>query len=403
MNEFEDLIQKYLNDNVSREELQRLNSKLEDPVLRDLFKQRFKEHYHVLRAVLKSEEDIAYSKVHETIVRYRFNAMSDNKVAPKQSVSKTLVHHFKRYAAVAAVSLVLIWVMGYMFKHDRTPSVADDFALLQPMEDDIILELGDGSKTIIQPGNTGSILDARGHAVGIQKNTNIDFSDKIAYLTGEPLGYNSLQVPFGKQCEVLFADGTRVTLHSGTVLHFPLRFDQNGFREVFLEGEAFFDVAQKDITHPFIVTTRELQVKVTGTRFNVSAYPDNPTTDVMLVEGAVELLDASLEGQPAIELLPGKNASLNHLTRHIKTEQVNPEVYIGWKDDALIFRQMSFKEIEKKLERKFNIEIVNENQELAKTLFNAHFKNESIGNILRFFSESFELTYKFEGNKVYIR
>lgn len=193
------------------------------------------------------------------------------------------------------------------------------------------------------------------------------------------------------------------TSRTGTVLHFPLRFDQNGFREVFLEGEAFFDVAQKDITHPFIVTTRELQVKVTGTRFNVSAYPDNPTTDVMLVEGAVELLDASLEGQPAIELLPGKNASLNHLTRHIKTEQVNPEIYIGWKDDALIFRQMSFKEIEKKLERKFNIEIVNENQELAKTLFNAHFKNESIGNILRFFSESFELTYKFEGNKVYIR
>ena len=108
--------------------------------------------------------------------------------------------------------------------------------------------------------------------------------NKIVYdteTTLEKLVYNTIKIPYGKRFELQLSDGTIVHLNSGTTLKYPVKFIASGNRQVFLDGEAFFDVA-KDKTHPFVVNADNLNVRVLGTHFNVSNYPEDKLTDIVL-------------------------------------------------------------------------------------------------------------------------
>src|SRR5690606_14480825 len=94
---------------------------------------------------------------------------------------------------------------------------------------------------------------------------------------------NEVIIPYGKKSELLLADGTKVWLNAGSRLAFPSRFTRNT-REVFLEGEACFQVAKNE-EQLFIVKAGNLDVKVLGTHFNVSAYPADATIETVLLEG----------------------------------------------------------------------------------------------------------------------
>ncbi|MCG8322490.1 MAG: FecR domain-containing protein [Cytophagales bacterium] len=95
-------------------------------------------------------------------------------------------------------------------------------------------------------------------------------------------------------------------MNAGTCLKYPAKFTRSGSREVFLTGEAYFDVA-KDPSHPFVVNAGALNVQVTGTQFNVAAYPEDATTNVVLMEGSVELFTNRIdtEAQHRLVLLIG--------------------------------------------------------------------------------------------------
>src|SRR5690554_49281 len=88
--------------------------------------------------------------------------------------------------------------------------------------------------------------------------------------------------------EYILPDGSFVTLNSNSTLHFPEKFEGN-IREVFITGEAFFDVTP-DAAKPFIIHAGNAQVKVLGTSFNVHAYPDAETVEVTVESGTVQLL-----------------------------------------------------------------------------------------------------------------
>ena len=94
-------------------------------------------------------------------------------------------------------------------------------------------------------------------------------------------------MPYGQQSSLQLPDGTHVYVNAGSQLSFPAVFSGEK-REVYLTGEAFFDV-HKDKEHPFIVNTPDIEIMVTGTEFNVSSYSDDNFTQTVLVEGAVSV------------------------------------------------------------------------------------------------------------------
>jgi len=163
-----------------------------------------------------------------------------------------------------------------------------------------------------------------------------------------------LIIPYGKTSEVLLPDGTKVFLNAGSRLVYPENFTGKT-REVFLVGEAFFDV-KHDKSHPFIVQIDDLRIKVLGTRFNVSAYQTDNVVETVLAEGKVsmEQNNAGLFDK-ATELMPNQLASFDRTTKETDVKTVDTDNYILWTEGLLKFESTDLSRITKRLERYYNI------------------------------------------------
>ena len=166
---------------------------------------------------------------------------------------------------------------------------------------------------------------------------------------------NQLIIPYGKTSEVMLPDGTKVFLNAGSRLIYPESFSGKT-REVFLVGEAFFDV-KHDQDHPFIVQLSDLRVKVLGTRFNISAYPTDNVIETVLAEGKVniEKNNAGLFDK-GIEMMPDQLVSFDRTSRETSLRKVNTENYTLWTAGILKFESTDLNRITKRLERFYNIQ-----------------------------------------------
>ena len=165
---------------------------------------------------------------------------------------------------------------------------------------------------------------------------------------------NQLIIPYGKNSEILLADGTKVYLNAGTRLVYPEQFTGSK-RQVFLSGEAFFEVSH-DPEHPFIVKTSDLSVEVLGTHFNVSAYPSDNIIETVLTEGKV-VLQKNKSGlfEKKTELVPNQLASFDKRTSESTLRFVDVENYVSWKDQILKFESSDLFHVLSKVERYYNI------------------------------------------------
>jgi len=201
------------------------------------------------------------------------------------------------------------------------------------------------------------------------------------------------------------SDGTVVYLNSGTSLKYPVKFIEGQNRKVFLNGEAYFDVSE-DKNNAFVVNAQELDVQVFGTEFNVIAYPEDHETDVVLVEGSVGLSEKGSINKDKSKtfLKPGFKGSFDREQKTINTSKVNTRLYTSWMKGNIVFRNESFDNIVTRLERHYNISIINNNKALANETFNATIETEieTIEDVLNFFNKVYEIQYQIVNNKIII-
>lgn len=303
--------------------------------------------------------------------------------------------HWKRYAGIAA-SFAAIFTFGWMYLTTTQSKAAPKLT-----GDEITLIKENGEVQVINEKGEVFIKDEEGNIVASQQENTIAY-DGSANI--EKLAYNTLSIPYGKRFQVQLSDGTLVHLNAGTTLKYPVKFIAGQNRTVYLDGEAFFDVA-KDKEHPFIVNADKLNVRVLGTHFNVSSYPEDSHADVVLVEGSVGMYTEgqAFDATKNTVLAPGFKGSFNKAEGNIKTKEVATGIYTAWIKGELVFRNMTFKSICKKLERHYNITIENNNTALANERFNASFKNEPVANVLGYFKELHDFNYAINKNKVTIK
>ncbi|AOR28473.1 anti-sigma factor [Formosa sp. Hel1_33_131] len=300
------------------------------------------------------------------------------------------IRNLSKYAAL----LITFLGIGYLYQNNYF-STAPEFVI---PSDSITLQLENGGIKVIHEDDSSKVQDAQGRVIGTQNGTQLVYSSPHAK---EELAFNTLTVPYGKRFELQLSDGTKVHLNSGTSLKYPVKFIEGANRHVFLEGEAFFDVTSNKQA-PFVVNAEDLNVEVFGTAFNVSAYPEDSSTDVVLVEGSVALYNENKTLKEGITIVPGTKGSLIKKQSNITTEKVDTELYTQWMKGGLIFRNSSFETISKKLERHYNVKIINTNEQLNKEVFNASFNEDTIEVILIYFQNSYNLEYKIEKNTIYI-
>ncbi len=189
----------------------------------------------------------------------------------------------------------------------------------------------------------------------------------------------TVNVPLGSKSQVMLADSTLVYLNSGSELQYPSVF-VGGKREVVLIGEAFFEV-KSDTTNPFTVKTNDYDIRVTGTQFNVSAYGDDLFSKVSLQEGQVGILFPGKK--ELVDIKPGQQLYLNREEWEYQVADSDVEVESSWKDGEFRYKEISFPELIKRLERWYDVTLTYSSPQLNEMLYSGNFRNqETIWQVL---------------------
>ena len=189
------------------------------------------------------------------------------------------------------------------------------------------------------------------------------------------------------------ADGTQLTLNRGAQLIYPEKF-AGRTREIFLSGEAYFDVAEDG--RPFQVITSQGEVTVLGTAFGISSYMDKAEYTT-LVRGCVRYTSHT---KKSVILSPGEQAILER-SGELISRKVEVEEYVGWKDGVFVFRDKPLEEIMETLSRWYGSEVVFRNEEMKQLKYTGSLERyDSINTFLQVLERLQDIHYEIDNNKI---
>jgi transmembrane sensor len=375
------LIAKYFANSISASELDDLISLLEKQDTEDLFISSSKIDYAIRNNMsqynTKKSEKLLLDKIRK-----------DKNILNKFKIKKVF-----KYAAIA----ILFISVGYYIHVDNKVEKSEVTTIKQ---NEIILQLDNGKIKILSEDGTEKVINKDGTVVGSQKGNQLIYDTKPSI---EKLVYNTLTVPYGKRFELKLSDGTHIYLNAGTSLKYPVKFLKGEKRQVYLNGEAFFNVT-KDTNHPFIVNMNNVGIKVFGTKFNASSYPESESINTVLVEGSVSIFNNNSEydAKTASILNPGYIASWNKFNKKVSIEKTDIAMHTAWIDGRILFRHLPFKNIIKQLERHYDVTIMNNNKKLDEEFFTASFDIETIEQVLETFHKNYNINYSKIYNQIII-
>lgn len=306
-----------------------------------------------------------------------------------------------RVANVAAALLLpLLWSALFMHLTDSSPIPHDrqlqssttitpgSAQALLTLEDGQTLKLGAATDTLLtQAASTTLRLDS---AQLIYRHT-ARTSQATSSMT-----WNSIQTPRGGEYRLMLSDGTRVYLNALSTLRFPVAFD-GGHRIVELSGEAYFEVSRNEC--PFVVKTRQMEVEVMGTSFNLSAYPDE-TVHTTLVEGSVKV---SAPGAGSRLLLPSEQASLPTTGDRWRVKRVDTDCYTAWTRGKILFKDERLDELMKQLARWYGVEICFTDPSLQSLRFGCYLNRYAdITPFISLLEQTGKVRVKIEGHRIII-
>ncbi|KOH42782.1 FecR family protein [Sunxiuqinia dokdonensis] len=246
--------------------------------------------------------------------------------------------------------------------------------------------------------------------------------------------YNTLEVPYGARTNITLTDGTKIWLNSGTTFKYPAKLDQKDV-DVFLEGEAFFEVAHLK-NRKFNVKTSTINIQVLGTSFNVKSYDDDDQIEATLVNGSIRIegqLDHKTIREPIL-LKPNQQATFVkgksdfQITRIAEKspqedslntqapatipleskasltifEKVKVEDYTSWKDHVLVFKSEPLVDLVRQMERWYDVKIEITDKSLKYSRYTGTFENETIEQAIEALSLSLPFDYTIDKNEIEI-
>ncbi|MGN6493462.1 MAG: FecR family protein [Agriterribacter sp.] len=392
------LLDKYLANTISKNELVQLLRMAEDEKEYPALKEALSEHWK--KSAIAPQKGSPHWDA-------RFYAMMEREateISGSPSPAQFPKRWIYRLSAAAAVLLVLLPVYYFFFlpkQKDTTPAnipVAIVKDIAAPASSNAVLVLSNGQQIVLDTATMGS-LAMQGN-VSIQKGQN----GEIVY-TGEENGslqYNTLTVPRGsKIADIILSDGTRVWLNAGSSLRYPVSFGKDK-RRVEMIGEAYFEVqslkngARKT---PFIVATtlpsgNNGEVEVLGTHFNVNAYEDEKDIKVTLLEGAVKVNN----GAASIMLKPGEQAALK--TGIQVADEIDVDEVMAWKNGKFQFGEAAdINIIMRQVARWYDVDIEYRDQ-VSGHIGGTISRNQNVSKVLQMLEMTGAVKFTIEGRKV---
>lgn len=383
--EIHELLLAYLQDDISEEEMIRLQGWLDE-----------NERHRKLLDELRDKEVLR-----QEIGAYASFDTSRRWIQLKEEMDKTprkcrlLLRVWKSVAAVFVAAVaggLLYWQIT-----DSARPVEEQVlvAQIRPGETQAVLITGKGQQLLLQ-GLKDTCLDITGNeTLKISKDGSLEYS--LSALSRMP-EWHTLQVPRGGEYKIVLDDGTEIWLNSASELKYPAHFVGNE-RRVCLVGEAYFQVARNEAA-PFIVETRDMDVKVLGTSFNVSAYEDEENSHATLVEGRVEV-DDKINGEK-VTLTPGEQALLQG--KEMVVREVNTKLYSMWRLDRFTFASEDMEGVIRKLSRWYNVNFFFSNSSMKQKRFTGSLpKYSDISQVLKMIEMTTDIKFQVKGNTIIIQ
>lgn len=334
--------------------------------------------YYSEEATLEEEAELnallnSHPEFQNLLYEYTSVKLKERHVLEKEICTKKALEDFDvyigyrprlrfRWVRYAAILLLPIAVCLFLFLEGNQKTVSLESSNTTAEKFHARLKLANGNVVLV--GVKDSLMEislAEGMRI-INRKGVLDYSDSVGYHV--EMQYNTLEIPRGGTYQVVLADGTVVYLNAETVLKYPVAFS-NDKREVFLSGEAYFEVV-KDSTRPFIVRAEDINVRVYGTTFNVNTYRKN-RVQTTLIEGKVGISSSSTNRETILS--PNEMAEYIAEDEIVKVRSVDPLVYIAWKSGEFMFDKERLENIMDQLARWYDINIFYVNESVKDLVY----------------------------------
>ena len=201
----------------------------------------------------------------------------------------------------------------------------------------------------------------------------------------------------GNKTDITLPDGTKVTLKSSSTLEYDINRFGKGVRQVYLNGEAYFDVT-KDPETRFVIKTQRQKITVHGTSFNLQAYDNDKSNTLTLLEGnvSIDLFDVDGKKIRGLNINPMEKCTWDLRTGQTQVEKIDAtEAGLGWNDNIFYFRDMSMADIAERLEHYYDINIATFNMENDNERFSGGLSlNQNLSDIIRTLNYDKKFTIK---------
>ena len=318
----------------------------------------------------------------------------------QQVVRKRNMRRNRRWWLVAAASVAILFGGLAVYRYSKIP------VSLPLASEETSIYPGKRMARLITPSGETVLLDTLRQTDTQQMKLHNDQGRVVIQAAcgdanGDQPVYHCLEVPRGGEFSFLLPDSTTVFLNAESRLRFPDRFVPGSERIVYLSGEAYFDV-KRDPRSPFLVCLEHSAVKVTGTSFNVKAYPDDTNEATTLISGTVSMGIGTTEQW--IVLKPGEQGYYDATRKTLLQQTVDVNYYTAWKDGVFAFYRQPLEEVMKTLGCWYLFDTHYQNEALKSILYTGKInRHASIREVLHTFELMDELTFDINGKEVIVR
>lgn len=347
----------------------------------------------LIRYVRQHEKHVVPNEIDMMWKRVEERAVIENRIRDQ----RRRLLYWTTFSSAAAILFCMFWV-GKQFMANNADNNAitlfvqstqpcgqtnEEILLLMPGKEEI--KIGETDVNVIYSKN-GIVM------------VNADTVNQTG-MKNKELEFNQLITPKGKRTCLTLSDGTHLWINSGTRVIYPSRFGKN-CREIYVEGEIYLNVTRSEDI-PFMVRTRDFQVEVLGTSFNVSSYPSEEMSSVVLVEGSVSIQN---QEKKHVELVPGQLVDIQAQTGRLYTPRnVDVEQYVCWVKNMLMYMDEPLDKVFKKLNLYYGKEFVLETGIAELQVTGKLDLKDKLEDVLHTIAFSAPIYYEETDGKIYVR
>jgi ferric-dicitrate binding protein FerR (iron transport regulator) len=391
-----ELINKYILNTCTREEMDRLLKIIGDEKDEDNITQILKDHWEELGESTDTKK---------LDVEKKFSILMEEikKEIPVSFIDKKR-GNWPRFFAAAAIIICIISTGAYfLFKSVSLRQIANADKLSKANNKNNDIHPGKNTATLTLSDGTTVILDeTQNGTVSTQGNTKIlKLDNGILSYNASNKGkvvevlYNTISTPKGGQYQLLLSDGSKVWLNAASSLKFPAAFTGKE-RKVELLGEAYFEVAKNE-NMPFKVKADGMEVEVLGTHFNINSYDDESIVRTTLLEGSVKINGVKSKSF----LKPGQQAKLDRDGDIRVINDADIDEAVAWKEGRFQFNRADIHEVMRQIARWYNVNIE------YRGIVSSHFggtisRDVNLSQVLKMLQLTGEVKFYVEDRKVVV-